>query len=58
MISLADIKRITLNIVSPEKRLLALEALGQTEAEREYGRAPPTAMERELQGFLENLLKT
>ena len=40
----SDIKRITLNIVSPEKRLLALEALGQTLAERKYGRAPPTAM--------------
>ena len=44
----ADIKTITLNIVSPEKRLLVLEALGQTEAERKYGRAPPTAMEREI----------
>ena len=54
----ADIKRITLNIVSPENRLLVLEALGQTEAERKYGRAPPTAMERELQVFLEDLLKT
>ena len=32
----ADVKRITLNIVSPEKRLLVLE-----EAERKYGRAPP-----------------
>ena len=41
----AEIKRITLNIVSPEKRLLVLEVLGQTEAERKYGRAPPTAME-------------
>ena len=28
-------------IVSPEKRLLVLEALGQTEAERKYERAPP-----------------
>ena len=37
----ADIKRITLNIVSPEKRLLVLEALGQTEAERNYGRLRP-----------------
>ena len=54
----ADIKRITLNIVSPEKRLLVLEALGQTEAERKYGRAPLTAMEQELQVFLEDLLKT
>ena len=54
----ADIKRITLNIVSTEKRLLVLEALGQTEAERKYGRSPPTAMERELQTFLEDLLKT
>ena len=35
-----------------------LEALGQTEAERKYGRAPPTAMERELQVFLEDLPKT
>ena len=42
----ADIKRVTLNIVSPEKRLLVVEALSQTEAERKYGRAPPTAMER------------
>ena len=40
-----DVKRVTLNIVSPEKRLLVLKALGQTEAERKYGRAPPTAME-------------
>ena len=54
----ADIKRITLNIVPPEKRLLVLEALGQTEAKRKYGRALPTAMERELQVFLEDLLKT
>ena len=54
----AYIKRITLNIVSPEKRFFVLEALGQTEAERKYGRAPPTAMERELQTFLEDLLKT
>ena len=54
----ADVKRITLNIVSPEKRLLVLEALSQTEVERKYGRAPPTAMERELQTFLEDLLKT
>ena len=54
----ADIKRITLNIVSPEKRLLVLEALVQTEAERKYERAPLTAMERELQGFLVDLLKT
>ena len=45
-------------VVSPEKRLLVLEALSQTEAERKYGRAPPTAMERELQKFLEDLLKT
>ena len=45
----ADIKRITLNIVSPEKRLLVLEALSQTE--RKCGRAPPTATERELQTF-------
>ena len=34
----ADIKRITLNIVSPEERLLVLEALSQTEAESTYGR--------------------
>ena len=54
----ADIKRVTLNIVSPEKRLLVLEALSQTESERKYGRAPPTALERELQAFLEDLLKT
>ena len=40
----ADIKIITLNIVSPEKRLLVLEALGQTEAERKYGWSLPTAM--------------
>ena len=38
----ADVKRITINIVSQEKRLLVLEALSQTEAERKYGRAPPT----------------
>ena len=43
----ADVKRVTLNIVSPQKRLLVLEALGQTDAERKYGRAPPTAMVRE-----------
>ena len=43
--------------MSPETRLLVLEALGQTEAERKYERAPPTAMERELQTFLEDLLK-
>ena len=54
----ADAKRITLNIVSPERRLLVLEALSQTESERKYGRAPPTAMDRELQAFLEELLKT
>ena len=54
----ANMKRIALNIVSPEKRLLVLEALGQTEAERKNGRAPPTAMARELQTFLEDLLKT
>ena len=54
----ADIKRVTLNIVSPEKRLLVLEALSQTEAEITYGRAPPTAMERELQTFLEDHLNT
>ena len=54
----ADVKRITLNIVSQEKRLLVLEALSQTEAERKYGRAPPTATERELQTFLEELPKT
>ena len=41
----ADIKIITLNIVSPEKRLLVLEPLGQTEAEHKYGRALSTAME-------------
>ena len=28
--------------MSPEKRLLAVEALSQTEAARKYGRAPPT----------------
>ena len=50
----ADVKRVTLNIVSLEKRLLVLEALSQTESERKYGRAPPTAMERELQAFLED----
>ena len=44
--------------MSPEKRLLVLEALGQTEAERKYGRAAPSAMEREPQTFLEDLLKT
>ena len=54
----ADVKRITLNIVSPEKRLLVLEALSRTEAERKYGRGRPTATERELQTFLEELLKT
>ena len=54
----ADIKSITLNIVSPEKRPFVLEALDQTEAERKYGRAPPTAMESELQAFLDDLLKT
>ena len=54
----ADIKRITQNIVSQEKRLLVLEALSQTEAERKYGRSPPTATEREQQTFLEDLLKT
>ena len=47
-----------MDIVSPEKRLLILEALGQTEAERKYGRGPPTAMERDPQTFLEDLLKT
>ena len=47
-----------MNIVSPEKRLLVLEALDQTEADRKYGRTPSTAMERELQTFLEDLLKT
>ena len=36
----ADIKRVTLYMVSREKRLLVLEALGQTEAERKCGRAP------------------
>ena len=51
-------EKVTLNIVSPEKRLLVLEALSQSESERKYGRAPPTAMERELQAFLEDLLKT
>ena len=30
----------------------------RTRSERKYGRAPPTAMEREVQGFLEDLLKT
>ena len=40
------------------ERLLVLEALGQTEAERKYERAPPTAMQRGLQTFLEVLLKT
>ena len=50
----ADIKRITLNIVSPEKWLFVLKALSQKEAERNHGRAPPTAMERELQTFLED----
>ena len=54
----ADVKKITLNIVSPEKRPLVLGALGQTEAEGKYGRAPPTAMELELQKLLEELLKT
>ena len=54
----ADIKRVTLNIVSPEKRLFVLEALSQTEAERKYGRAPPTAMERQLHFFVEDRLKT
>ena len=49
----AEVKRITLNIVS-----LVLETLGQTEAERKYERAPPTAMEREQQTFREDLLKT
>ena len=39
-----------------EKRLLGPEALRQTEAERKYGRAPPT--ERELQASLEDLPKT
>ena len=53
----ADIKRITLNIVSPEKRLFVLEALVQTESERKYGRAPPTAMERELQDRGEGFLR-
>ena len=43
---------------APEKRLLVLEALSQTESERKYGRAAPTAMERELQAFLEDLLNT
>ena len=38
----ADIKRITLNIVSPEKRLLVLEGLSQTEAERKYPRTRAT----------------
>ena len=52
----ADIK--TLNIVSPEKQLLVLEALSQTESECNCGRVPPTAMEGELQAFLEGLLKT
>ena len=51
-------KRIRRNIVSQGKRLLVLEALSQTESERKYGRAPPTAMERALQAFLEGLLKT
>ena len=41
----ADIKRVTLNIVSLEKRLPVLEAVSQIESERKYGRAPPTAME-------------
>ena len=53
----ADVKRIKLNIVSPEKRLFVLVALGRTEEEPKYGRAPPTAIERELQTFLEDLLK-
>ena len=47
---------VTLNIISPEKRLLVLEALGQTEAKRKCGRAPPTVMERELRTFLESAI--
>ena len=43
--------------VARETILLVLEALGRTEAERKYGRAPPTIMEREPQGFLEDLLE-
>ena len=54
----ADIKRVTLNIVSLEKRLLVLEALNQTESERKNGRPPPTAMEKELQAFLVDMLNT
>ena len=54
----ADIKRTALSIVTPEKRLLVLKALWQIEAERKYGRAPPTAMEIEQQTFLEDLLQT
>ena len=33
----ADVNRITLNILSPETRLLVLEALGQTEAGHSHG---------------------
>ena len=37
-------------------REIVLEAFSQLEAEREYGRAPPTAVTRELQTFLEDVL--
>ena len=52
----ADIKRITLNNVSPEKRLLVLEALGQTEAVRKYG--PAHCYGTRATRVVEDLLKT
>ena len=54
----ADNKRVTLNIVSSQKRLFVLEALSQNRCRVQVWTAPPTAMERELQVFLEDLLKT
>ena len=51
----ADIKRITLNIVFPEKRLLVLEKLGQTEGERTVSAHSHGTRATDL---LENLLKT
>ena len=53
----ADVKRVTLNIVDPEKRRLVLEDFSHFEAERKYSRAPPAAVKRELQTVLEDLLQ-
>ena len=51
-----DLRRITFAVVDTDVRNTVVKAMQETQAERKYGRAPRTWMEREMQEWVQHLV--